>query len=280
MIKVKHILITAGGTAEAIDGVRQISNTSTGKLCALIYEALSEYLAARIDTLQKRSPGYTVHYVVSNTAVRPGAKENLPVIFYPVTDVKSVESVLNKLLTEYRIDFAVHGMAVSDFTKDYLVEREALVSELAAAVENYPGKPTGEKLRALITSVIESPALTLDASEKVRSDAELILSLKRTPKLIEKIKKARPETFLVGFKLLKGVSEEELIRVSSQLSERNGCDLVLANDMEKIRDDRHEGLLLKGGHIVGRYGTKIEIAAGIADHMLGGAAAEIDGRQL
>lgn len=274
MIKVKHILITAGGTAEAIDGVRQISNTSTGKLCALIYEALSEYLAARTYAALQ-SPAYMVHYVVSAAAVRPEAKENLPVIFYPVTDVKSAESVLNKLLNEHRIDYAVHGMAVSDFTKDYLIEREALIFELAEALENYPGKPTGEELRALLRSVVESPARALDASKKVRSDAELLLSLKRTPKLIEKIKKLSPGTFLVGFKLLKGVSEKELIHVSVELSERNGCDLVLANDMDMIRDDRHEGILLKGSRVVGRYGTKKEIAAGIAGHMLGGAAPEI-----
>lgn len=276
MIGIKHILITAGGTAEAIDGVRQISNISTGKLCALIYEALSEYLAARTDAINIMSPGYMVHYVVSGVAVRPEKKENLPISFYTVTDVKSVETVLNKLLKEHQIAYAVHGMAVSDFTKDYLIEREELVRELARALENNVEKLAGEKLRMLIRSVIESPAQTLDTTKKVHSDTELMLSLRRTPKLIEKIKQLSPETFLVGFKLLKGVSEDELIHASAGLAEKNGCDLVLANDMDKIRNGRHEGLLIKGSHVVGRYGTKKDIAAGIAGHMLGGAAAETD----
>ena len=271
MVAIKHILITAGGTVEAIDGVRKISNASTGSLCARIYEALSDHLASGSCT--HKCSEFNVHYVVSSTALRPDVKANLPISFYPVTDVSSVDSVLEKLMREYRIDYVIHGMAVSDFTKDYLIEREKLICELADTLESAMDESrhnlSGEPLKKLIRDTLEHPAQKLDASSKIKSQADLILSLKRTPKLIEKFKKLNPECFLVGFKLLKNVSEAELIRVASALSEKNGCDLVLANDMNTIKNGRHEGLLLKGNEVVGRYGTKAEIAGGIACHMLG-----------
>ena len=271
MSTIKHILITAGGTCEAIDGVRQISNTSTGSLCAHIYEALAGFADASSGP-DKSSPEFRVHYVVSEKAMRPAVKESLPVTFYPVTDVKSVEAVLDKLMTEYEIGYVIHGMAVSDFTKDYLIEREVLVCELADTLKNAldenPNSLSGENLRVLIRDTLKQPEHSLDVSTKVASKADLMLSLKRTPKLIEKFKKLNPDCVLVGFKLLKAVSEAELVRVASELSDKNGCDLVLANDMNKIRGDRHEGLLIKSNKVVGRYTTKKEIAEGITRHML------------
>jgi phosphopantothenate-cysteine ligase len=279
-----QIIITAGGTTESIDGVRKISNTSTGGLCACIYEALADYVAAGAGAPDRQSREFTVHYVVSETAVCPKVREDLPIAFYPVTDVKSTEAVLEKLMTENSIGYAVHGMAVSDFTKDYLIEREKLVWELTDTLERAfdenKGDLNGEKLSALIRDVLSHPERPLDVSAKVRSGADLMLSLKRTPKLIEKFKRLSPGSFLVGFKLLKGVPEEELIRAAAALSEKNGCDLVLANDLNRIVNGRHEGLLLMGSKVIGRYDTKKEIAEGIVRHMLGGGSDGYDGGGL
>lgn len=267
----KHIIITAGGTTETIDGVRKISNTSTGSLCACIYEALAAYLTGKTDDLKKSDPAFMVHYVVGDKAVRPKASACLPVTFYPVTDVKSVESVLEKLLREYRIDCAIHGMAVSDFTKGYLIKQEALLGDLANALEKAlksdPLALSGAELKKLIRQTLDHPASVLSSSDKVSSQYDLFLSLNRTPKLIEKFKKLNPDIFLVGFKLLKDMPEEKLIQAASTLTEKNGCDLVLANDVSKIHDGLHEGLLLKGTHIIGRYHTKKEIAGGIVEQL-------------
>jgi phosphopantothenate--cysteine ligase len=266
--KIEHILVTAGGTVEAIDGVRQISNTSTGSLAVCIYEALAAQLASK-QNAPNGSNGYMVHYVVSERAIKPEVKAGLPIAFYPVTDVESVNAVLQKLMTGLNIRYIIHSMAVSDFTKGYLAKREALISELLAAVTKVLDKASPEDLRKTIGEVLEHPACALDTADKVDSKDELVLSLNRTPKLIEKFKTWRPEAFLVGFKLLKGVSEQELIIAAAGLAEKNGCDLVLANDMSGISKDIHEGLLLRGREVVGRYSTKKEIAEGIARYMLG-----------
>ncbi|NLV86632.1 MAG: hypothetical protein GX025_05370, partial [Clostridiales bacterium] len=133
-----------------------------------------------------------------------------------------------------------------------------------------------EQLKEYIGNVLKNPKRILNASSKVSSKAELMLTLKKTPKLIEKIKKLSPESFLVGFKLLKGVSEEELISVAKELSKNKGCNLVLANDMDKIQNDRHEALLLNEGCVIGRYNTKKEIAKGIVQRMFNGTSAETE----
>lgn len=259
-----HLLITAGGTAEPIDGVRRITNTATGRLGTLIYEALSEYLAQR-NILAHSS--FTVHYVVSDTGIRPEPKNNLPVVFYPVTDVKSVEAAIKAAAGQYPIEYVIHSMAVSDFTTGYLIERDRLANDLADVCLSNMCLPF-EQLKNEILSILQKPPCALAASEKVSSKEELILSLVKTPKIIEDIKKMLPNCCLVGFKLLKNASESELIRIGSELAERNGCDFVLANDMSGISGDRHEGILLHNGSIVDRYCTKKEIAAGIIRNML------------
>ena len=277
----EELLITAGGTVESIDGVRQIKNTSTGRLCADIYEALADVVSEPDTSGARRA--FKVHYVVSETASRPAARDNLPISFYPVTDVKSVESVLENLMTDHNIRYVIHGMAVSDFTKDYLIERDTLVAELAEALNKAFGtdaaNPTGRKLEEVLHSVLDRPARQLEGSGKVRSNADLILALKQTPKLIRKFKELNPDCFLVGFKLLNGAAEEELLHVANELADKNGCDLVLANDLMNIGGNAHEALLIKDNQTIGRYHTKKEIAYGLVRHMLAGGHA-IEGRGI
>lgn len=272
-----EIIITAGGTSEPIDGVRKISNSSTGSLSACIYGALADEVNAR----KARPEDFLVHYVVSRTAVRPEACPGMPIRFYPVEDVESVRRVLEKLLTERPIACVIHGMAVSDFTTGYVVPREALASELAAAVKKAvaagPESSAALVLDEMIARILERPAHALATGKKVSSGSELMLSLVKTPKLIGLIKQWNPAVFLVGFKLLKGVSEEELVRVASCLAEQNRCDLVLANDLTTITANTHRGLLVCGGAVAGRFETKREIAAGIAAYVLGALGA---GRSL
>lgn len=261
-----EILITAGGTSEPIDGVRKISNSSTGSLGVCIYEALADRLEREGET------GYLVHYVVSTTAVRPEPRKSLPVEFHPVSSVESVRAVLEALLTKRKIGCVIHSMAVSDFTTGYLAPRRALADELAAAAEKAalagPGSPELKSLRETMAAILEHPDAALSCDKKVSSGEELILSLVKTPKLIGLIKKWDPSVLLVGFKLLRSVSEEELTKAACGLAEQNRCDLVLANDLSRITSEGHFGMLICGGAVVGRYETKREIAAGIAGKVL------------
>jgi phosphopantothenoylcysteine synthetase/decarboxylase len=65
------------------------------------------------------------------------------------------------------------------------------------------------------------------------------LTLVRSPKVIEQIKKMSPATLLVGFKLEVDVSVERLIERAKDLMDRSGAEIVVANDLSRINADHH-----------------------------------------
>ena len=102
----------------------------------------------------------------------------------------------------------------------------------------------------------ENPSL-----KKISSDVPQInLVLKRLPKLINRVKEIQPETLLVGFKLLSGVGEEELLLAARKLMAGSGADYVLANRLEDIYGNSHKALLLGADGVLARASNKLEIA--------------------
>ena len=101
-----HVLITAGGTSEPIDTVRKITNTSTGRLAATIYEQMVQH---------KSNTGkpMTFHYVVGSATVLPEFDRDTNV--YHVTDTRSVEATVQEILSHNTIDIVLHLMAISDY---------------------------------------------------------------------------------------------------------------------------------------------------------------------
>ena len=97
---------------------------------------------------------------------------------------------------------------------------------------------------------------------KLKSDKrELVIKLKKTPKIIERIKLFAPEVFLVGFKLEVGISKEELISRACNSLVKNNADLVVANDLMNINESRHHAFIIdRNKKIVAKANTKIEIA--------------------
>ncbi|AFN75030.1 flavoprotein [Melioribacter roseus P3M-2] len=93
------ILITAGGTKENIDGVRYITNLSTGKTAS----ELANYFFAR---------GHAVDYLSAEDAMRPGMVNNI----YRFADFESLDNRMKLLLGKNDYDVVVHNAAVSDFS--------------------------------------------------------------------------------------------------------------------------------------------------------------------
>ena len=99
------------------------------------------------------------------------------------------------------------------------------------------------------------------AAEKIASSSPyLVVVLKKQPKVIRRVKEIQPDTLLVGFKLLSGAGEKELIKGANKLMDESRADYVLANALEDIHGDVHKGLLLNKNGIVGRGNSKEEIA--------------------
>jgi phosphopantothenate---cysteine ligase (CTP) len=67
----------------------------------------------------------------------------------------------------------------------------------------------------------------------------------------------------VGFKLLYGVSRQELLDTGLALLQKNRCDFVLANDAQSFADGGHTGFLIAPCGEPVRFEGKRAIARGI-----------------
>lgn len=88
-----------------------------------------------------------------------------------------------------------------------------------------------------------------------------------TPKVIGMIKKQAPDVKLVGFKLLDGVSKEELLRVATKLREKNQADYIVANDLSKIGGGKHWAMVVGENGVVCECQNKKDIAIAIENLM-------------
>lgn len=66
---------------------------------------------------------------------------------------------------------------------------------------------------------------------KISSSEDLVLKLKRAPKIINEVKKLNPNIFLVGFKAEYGISEDELVNSAREKMKQVETDLMVANDI-------------------------------------------------
>lgn len=95
----KHILITAGGTREYIDGVRYIGNLSTGKTGATI----ADYFT---------SQGYNVTWIGAKNAQQPVLV--CEKIYYETFD--DLQNIIKHQLQTVSYTTVIHAAAISDFS--------------------------------------------------------------------------------------------------------------------------------------------------------------------
>lgn len=249
-----NIAITAGGTSEDIDGIRKLTNVSTGLLGWHCLEAVLDYFQA-----DNRSD-FHLFYILTGTAFRKELnEEQLPFVdFVPATDAESVYKAVDELTKKVPVDYFIHSMAISDFTFAYVASTNELAKEISSL----------QKDETAVREALENPTSRYNVSEKISSEDDVVMGLKRTKKVIPLIKQNNPNTFLVGFKLLKEVSEKELVNVANQLAGKNQCDMVFANELAHLSENGHSGVLLKSGKAIARPVGKKQIAEAIVTEMM------------
>lgn len=227
----RKFIITAGGTSEKIDNVRKITNSSSGKLGMIIAE---EVIEENEDCL--------IYYVCSKDSFRP-THERVKVI--EIEGTVDLRNKIEYLLITEDIDCFIHSMAVSDYTTDYVTT----IEKIKKSIEK-------EKDLDKAFRVVDSISGTKISS----NENNLVIVLKPTPKIISLIKALSPKTYLVGFKLLDGVSKEELIEVAKKLRDKNNCDLVVANDLKNIRNGNHTAYIIDQNNNICEASGKDDIA--------------------
>lgn len=227
----KKFIITAGGTSERIDNVRKITNSSSGKLGMLIADCL---LKERNDIL--------IYYVCSKNSLRP-SDDRVHVL--EVEGTLDLKNTLEDLLLSNGINYFIHSMAVSDYMTDFVTNLSNIKESITKS------------------SNIDEAFENIEAikGNKISSyEDNLVVVLKPTPKIISIIKNLSPSTYLVGFKLLDGVSKLELINTAKKLRDKNRCDLVVANDLSSIRNGEHIAYIIDNDNNVEEAHGKIKIA--------------------
>lgn len=210
------VLITSGGTREAIDGVRFITNTSTGRTGA----SIADYFSAK---------GHRVTLVSAQESIQP----ELPVQKVSFVSFADLQRSLENLLKNNHFDAVIHAAAVSDFTIDK----------------------------------IQSGDDTLDAQEgtKLASDVEMSLTLKRTPKLIDQIRRLsrNRNLILVAFKLLVNATPEEKEKAIKKLFEGSKADLVVENEISEVGAIQHIAQIFDATKMLKQVNDKNELSVAI-----------------
>lgn len=245
----KNIIITSGPTNERIDAVMKITNMSTGALGNIVAET---FLEDKSDEIEK------IYYISTKMSYKPRIS-NEKVEFITVESTQDLIEALKEIFEHKKIDIIIHSAAVGDYSGKYVIRAEELVDEIWQTIKDTPNKE--DITKEMLMSIFEEPRSICNNDTKISSyEPHLMTMLQLTPKVIGQIKKMAPEVTLVGFKLLEGVSKEELYEVASKLREKNQANYIVANDLSKIGNGKHWAMILNKDGIVTECTTKKEIA--------------------
>lgn len=245
----KKIIITAGPTNERIDAVMKITNMSTGALGNVIAETFLEDKYDDIDT---------IFYVSTKLSYKPRF-HNEKIQFVTIESTQDLIDALQQIFATHKIDIIIHSSAVGDYVSKYVIRAEELIDEIWDTIQNTQDKAAITK--AALMDIFENPKSICNNDTKISSyEPHLMTMFGLTPKVISQIKTLAPDTTLVGFKLLEGVSKEELFQVASRLRTKNNADFIVANDLAKIGNGKHWAMILNESGIITECTTKKEIA--------------------
>ena len=154
------------------------------------------------------------------------------------TTFGDLERALNEELGERSFDAVIHAAAVSDFA----LER------------------------------VEASGQTLARGGKIDSESDLVLRLKRNPKLIDGLRaqSRNPEIRVVAFKLTNTPSESERMDAVGRLARHARPDFILHNDLSEIHGDVHRARVFSGreARVLSETRTKREAAGALEEILL------------
>ena len=158
--------------------------------------------------------GHQVTWLGAENAVRPDAVNRL-VTFYSFSDL---ESQLRELLSTGEHDFVIHAAAVSDFS--------------VAGLETDDGQ-------------------ALHQQGKIPSDSDLLLRLKRNPKLLDQLKNwsVNPALKVIGFKLTDTDDRQQRIAAVKKQLDHSNVDAVVHNDLSEISETTHSFNVHRAKHV-------------------------------
>jgi len=156
----RKVLVTSGGTQEAIDQVRVISNKSTGSTGARIADTLSEL-------------GFDVTYLHAENAVLPKNECRLE----SFVSFQDLDKTLHLLLENGAFSAVVHAAAVSDYSISSIETSQGPVST------SPQGKISSDQDLSL--KLTKNPKLLNQLREMAKNPALIVVAFKMTSTLSE-----------------------------------------------------------------------------------------------
>jgi len=90
---------------------------------------------------------------------------------------------------------------------------------------------------------------------------DLVIQLSPTPKIILKVREKAAHAVLVGFKAESGISEEELISRAEERMKGTGCQIMVANLLEDVGEEKTQVYILDISGGVGEVdGSRMDVA--------------------
>ena len=237
-----NVVVTGGGTIAPIDDVRFIANVSSGRFSAAISEACLRRGAA-VWHVHAPTALLPFHHSARLDLDAPDPTAEHARIAALERDYQAVRARLHLVPLQY-------GSVAEYFSALHQVfhQRPIHVAFLAMAVSDFEPIP--------ILGKIES------------NTEELTIRCRRTPKVIRSVRDWAPDVFLVGFKLLSGTAQDDLIRAAEIACATNRADLTIANDLSTLRAGRHTVHLVRPGLPVETFGPGDGLAAEVVDRVL------------
>lgn len=222
--------MTSGGTKIPIDSVRNISNMSKGTFPTKI--AIS---------------GMTEHKWHLNFLYSEGSKAP-HLLESDILKCTSGEIAHN--VEKLKHNIRISGGYLPQTYKDF----DSYVSQLHKQLDSFD-----PDVVVLAAAVSDYGTVPIDG--KIRTGNALNIELYPLPKIIKTIKERKPNVKLVGFKLLVNSTDQELTYAAMDSIEKNGCDLVIANDLRDIKNNQHRVLLVSkelGNYVITEHKENIE----------------------
>ncbi len=246
-----NVVVTGGGTIAPIDDVRYIANVSSGRFAAAITEAC----------LRRGANVWHIHAPSAQLPLLRAAKFDLD-----SADPADEHARLSSLRAEWAasrsrlhlVPLRVGSVAeYRETLRKALVEQPIALAFLAMAVSDFDPVPVVGKI---------------DSGED-----EISIHARRVPKVIRSVRDWSPSVFLVGFKLLSRSQPSELISAAETSCHANRADLVVANDLQTLREGRHTIHLVRPGHPAETLGPSDSLADSLVNRVF--AIASERGRQ-
>ena len=92
------------------------------------------------------------------------------------------------------------------------------------------------------------------SKSKIKSDKKsLVIRLKKTPKIIDLVRKYQKDALLVGFKAETNLTKTALIKLAQKKMKESGADIIVANDIGKKyqkNTDNNQVLIINNKKII------------------------------